>query len=271
MQIFFLGSGGGRFATITQKRCTGGFRLHAEANVHVDPGPGALVRSHVFGIDPTDLDAILITHAHPDHYTDCEVLIEAMTRGATKKRGTIIGNKTTIEGTDFGGPVISKFHRSIVSEQIVMQPGQEAKIKNLRIEATKAVHHDPDSLGFRFHTPSGIVSYTSDTEYFDELPDIHKDARVLIASAMRPREDRIPNHMCTEDCINLIDEVKPEIAILTHFGMKMIFAPPEKEARQVAERTKVKTIAARLGLVVDMGEEVKTRYAREQVPLDRFL
>lgn len=88
---------------------------------------------------------------------------------------------------------------------------------------------------------------------------------------MRPREDRIPNHMCTEDYINLIDEVRPEIAILTHFGMKMIFAPPEKEARQVAERTKVKTSAARLGLVVDMEEEVKTRYAREQVPLDRFL
>ena len=45
MKLTFLGSGGGRFATITQKRMTGGFRIDDidGMNIHVDPGPGALV------------------------------------------------------------------------------------------------------------------------------------------------------------------------------------------------------------------------------------
>ena len=45
MKLQFLGTGGGRFATISQKRMTGGFRIDdmGKRNIHVDPGPGALV------------------------------------------------------------------------------------------------------------------------------------------------------------------------------------------------------------------------------------
>ncbi|MDP3035798.1 MAG: MBL fold metallo-hydrolase, partial [Methanobacteriaceae archaeon] len=45
------------FATITQKRMTGGFRIDDidGKNIHIDPGPGALVRSYQFGLDPLKL------------------------------------------------------------------------------------------------------------------------------------------------------------------------------------------------------------------------
>ena len=46
IEIVLLGTGGGRFATITQKRCTGGMRIIGEgSNLHLDPGPGALIYS----------------------------------------------------------------------------------------------------------------------------------------------------------------------------------------------------------------------------------
>ena len=82
MKLTFLGSGGGRFATITQKRMTGGFRIDDidGMNIHVDPGPGALVRTYQFGLSPLKLNGVFVSHSHTDHYTDAEVLIEAMTR-----------------------------------------------------------------------------------------------------------------------------------------------------------------------------------------------
>ena len=44
--LTFLGSGGGRFAMITQIKGTGGFRLDTENfHIHIDPGPGALIKS----------------------------------------------------------------------------------------------------------------------------------------------------------------------------------------------------------------------------------
>ena len=51
MKITFLGSGGGRFSAISQRRMTGGFRIDnlGGKNYHVDPGPGALVRTYQFG------------------------------------------------------------------------------------------------------------------------------------------------------------------------------------------------------------------------------
>ncbi|PIX31699.1 MBL fold metallo-hydrolase, partial [Candidatus Bathyarchaeota archaeon CG_4_8_14_3_um_filter_42_8] len=53
IEIIFLGTGGGRFATITQKRRTAGIRIISEGlNLHLDPGPGALVHSINEGLDP---------------------------------------------------------------------------------------------------------------------------------------------------------------------------------------------------------------------------
>ena len=50
MKITFLGTGGGRFSAISQRRMTGGFRIDNlnGKNYHVDPGPGALVRTYQF-------------------------------------------------------------------------------------------------------------------------------------------------------------------------------------------------------------------------------
>src|SRR4030065_673432 len=96
--LTFLGTGGGRFATIYQARATGGIYLEDERNLHIDPGPGALVRARSVGIDPLKTDAILISHCHPDHYMDAEILIEAMTEGGPKKLRALHGARSRIEG-----------------------------------------------------------------------------------------------------------------------------------------------------------------------------
>ena len=94
MKLTFLGSGGGRFSAISQRRMTGGFRIDnlSGKNYHIDPGPGALVRTYQFGLDPRNINGVFVSHAHTDHYNDAEILIEAMTKGMTKRNGTIIGS-----------------------------------------------------------------------------------------------------------------------------------------------------------------------------------
>ena len=116
MKITFLGSGGGRFATISQKRMTGGFRIDdfGGKNYQVDPGPGALVRSYQFGVNPTKIDGVFISHSHTDHYNDAEIFIEAMTRGMTKNNGIIMGSQTVFEKFQRWGPAISSYHKSNV-------------------------------------------------------------------------------------------------------------------------------------------------------------
>jgi phosphoribosyl 1,2-cyclic phosphodiesterase len=101
-ELIFLGTGGGRFATLTQKRRTAGIRIIGkDLNLHLDPGPGALVYSISEGLDPQKLNAVFVSHCHPDHYTDAEVLIEAMTRGMTKRRGVLAAAKSVLREAAF--------------------------------------------------------------------------------------------------------------------------------------------------------------------------
>src|SRR4030042_3928634 len=94
IEIIVLGTGGGRFATITQKRRTAGIRsIGEDLNLHLDPGPGALVYSISGGLNPQQLNAIFVSHCHPYHYTDAEVLVEAMPRGMTRKKARLVPGK----------------------------------------------------------------------------------------------------------------------------------------------------------------------------------
>ncbi len=249
MKITFLGSGGGRFSAISQRRMTGGFRIDnvAGKNYHVDPGPGALIRTYQFGFDPRNLSGIFVSHAHTDHYNDAEILIEAMTRGMTRYNGTIFGSTSVLEGYERWGPCISSYHRS-KSKTVVLKPGVVNDIDNIKIKGTKTEHGDPAGAGFQIDYNGFKLSYTSDTGYFDELADYHEGADILIASVLRPGNKSINGHMCSRNFIDLINEVKPKVAVMTHLGLKMISNNPVVEAKKISKQTGVKTIAAFDGL-----------------------
>ncbi len=266
MELTVLGSGGGRFATITQRRMTGGLRIDGidGKNIHIDPGPGALVRTYQFGLNPLKLDAVLVSHSHTDHYSDAEVLIEAMTRGMTRNRGAVLGSKSVIEGYKHFGPCISKYHLKR-PEVTVLDVNDTAELGNIKITATKTVHGDPKAVGFNLKIEDFSLSYTCDTEYFEGLHQHHQNADVLISSVIRPRKERIRGHMCTEDFIMLVDEVKPKLAMMTHLGMKMMFKDARKEAKMVSHKTGVKTLAAYDGLKIDLEP-----FIRKQKTLNDF-
>ena len=255
-RLIFLGTGGGRFATIYQMRATAGIYLDDGVRMHIDPGPGALVHMHRAGIDPTQTDAILISHCHPDHYTDAEILIEAMTMGGTKKRGTIIGSKSVFEGVKDFSPAISSYHSKLVEHTISMVPKMRVKVGHVAIEATPSAHSDEFTIGFRIFTSNGVISYVSDTALTPEVLAAHRMARVLIIACTRPQKSRIAHHLNTEDAAELIKTIKPEIAVLTHFGLRILRHDPDKEAEWITNTTGIKTVAAKDGLMLNIGMEI---------------
>ena len=249
MNITFLGSGGGRFSAISQRRMTGGFRIDniGGRNYHIDPGPGALIRTYQFGLDPRELNGVIVTHSHTDHYNDAEILIESMTKGMTRDTGVIVGSESVLEGYDKWGPSISQYHKS-KSDVVVLKPDESRHLNNFKIKGTKTLHGDPTGIGFQINYRGFKLSYTSDTAYFEGLSKFHRGADILIASVLRPGKRSIDGHMCTHDFIKLINEVKPKVAVMTHLGLKMISSNPVSEAKYIFRKTGVKTIAAYDGL-----------------------
>jgi len=258
VELVFLGTGGGRFITMTQKRWTGGIRIvRDKLQMHLDPGPGAIVRSNDAGLNPQKVKALLISHSHPDHYTDGEIFIEAMTRGMTRKRGTLIAPRSVLLGNEVCEASISKHHQSMVGRVIAVRPGVRFNIDDVEIFAARAVHTDPDTVGFRFALPDvGDLSYTSDTEYFNSIGEYYRGTRLLILCVTRPRGAPWKGHMATDDAVKIINESNPERAIITHFGMKMFYSWPSKEAAYIEKETGVSTVAATDGMKVKIGEDI---------------
>ncbi len=273
LELVFLGTGGGRFATITQKRRTGGIRiLHNKANIHLDPGPGALIYSLEAGLSPQKINGLLISHRHPDHYNDAEILIEAMTKGMTKKKGLLAAAHSVLHGSENTTPSISKYHQQMPEQVIDAKPGTSFNIRNLHIIVTQAKHTDPDAVGFRIKTQSfGDVAYTSDSEYFEGLSKQYADLRVLILCILRPSGSPWKGHMTTDDATRIVREARPEMTVLTHFGMQMIVRNPANEARLVQQQTGTATIAATDGMRMRIGEQIQVQTPRKQKGLNEFL
>jgi len=256
--LTFLGTGGGRFATIYQVRSTGGIYLQDGARFHLDPGPSALIRMRDLALDPGRTDGVLISHCHPDHYADAEMLIEGMTRGGFKRRGTIIGPRSVLKGGDGFTQAVSSYHQSIAHEVIMANPGEAMVVKGMTMEVTPTFHSDPMGVGYRFHTTAGPISYVGDTEMHDGLIAPHRGSRVLIINLTRPLGARAPMHMVTEDAASLVAELKPEAAVLTHFGMKLVHDGVDVQARHIENASGVRTIAAEDLMTIRIGKDIRT-------------
>ncbi len=251
-EIIFLGSGGGRVVLVRQIRATGGFRLHLDGvKIHVDPGPGALVRCAEFREDPK-ADAILVSHAHLDHYLDVPAIIEASTDGMLsneKKLVLFASEKYLADG------LLDKYHASALGKMVAAKEGTKVEIGGkVGIESFGLKHSDPSCVGFRFSFSRGKISYISDTAYFPELARHLEDITVL--NLLRPNGFGFPGHMCSEEAVTLLSSArhKPELVIMSHLGLKTLRAGPESEARKISRATGVRVIAAKEGMKLDVDE-----------------
>ena len=256
-QITFLGTGGGRHTTIYQTRSTGGFLVrHDGRYIHFDPGPGALHSMHLIHHDPGATDSVVISHCHPDHYSDAPSVIEGMTHGGWVRRGHVYGSTSVITGDERLGPALSPYHIGLAEECRTFAPGDVLDIDGLRVDIMRAVHNDPTNVGFMMHTDHGIVSYLSDTEYHEDIGEQYKGSRVVFLPITTPSGNRIKGHLCTDDAIPFLDIVKPELCIFIHLGIVFLKHDPAAQAKMAEDATGIRTVIGEDLMTLDVGKEL---------------
>jgi ribonuclease BN (tRNA processing enzyme) len=254
MEIVFLGTGGGRINLIKQIRATAGFRINSvPANIHVDPGPGALLHSLKNKEDPLSLDGIIATHNHIDHVSDAMVLVEAMTGYGLKKRGVFIGSRYVIDGNDEGKDQgIHAYHKSKVEHLYSAVWGEkktfDAGKGPFPVEIFKMHHDEPSAFGFKLGIEGKIIGYITDTEYMESLGKDFAGCDLLIINCIKPEGDKYVGHLKTGDVVEILKAAKPKRCVITHLGLKMLRIGPGNEAQKIQEASGVETIAARDGM-----------------------
>ncbi len=215
----------------------------------LDPGPGCLVQVAKRKLDPSKLDAIILSHRHLDHSGDINIMIEAMTEGGTKKRGTVFLPTDALEQD----PVILSYLRSYPKNIEILIEGGSYAINDVTFETPIRHHHPVETYGFIFRTPQHIFSWITDTKYFDGLSHYYK-GDLLIINVVRLNPGAPVDHLSLPEAKKLIEEIRPKAAILTHFGMTMWRAKPWELAKQLTEETGISVIAARDGMRFDLAQ-----------------
>ncbi|MCX8198061.1 MAG: MBL fold metallo-hydrolase [Candidatus Micrarchaeota archaeon] len=261
VEIVFLGTGGGRVNLIFQKRRTAGFRINGSLKIHVDPGPGTLAACKQFGQDPRKTDALVVTHNHIDHVNDASLIAEAMSNYALSKNGFLVASKSVIDGDENGDRGISRYHQSKIAHVHAAKPGLPINLsgkagKSAIVYPTKVEHNDPTGFGFVLKIDGKSIGYTSDTEYFPGLSEQFEGCDLLIANVIKPAKDSLDGHLHSQTAARLFSEAKPKMAVITHIGMKLMKAGPEKEAARISKASGIPTIAASDGMRLKIGRRI---------------
>ncbi len=250
-QIIFLGTSGDASVTSRQLRASAGIVLQVDDfQFHLDPGPGSLNKAREFGVNLRANTAVLVSHAHMNHCNDLNAVIDAMTLSGLDKKGVLIANKTTIQGSENYHPFLTRFHQELLEKTIVLEKNQKVAVELVEIHALSADHTDPYTIGFKLFCPRFTLSYTSDTKYNKTLVDEMHGSDILILNVSYPGNKSQNLNLDTESAIKIIEKVKPRLAVITHFGLDMLKADPIIEAREIQKQTGIQTIAAKDGLVL---------------------
>jgi phosphoribosyl 1,2-cyclic phosphodiesterase len=252
--IKFLGTAGARFVVSKQLRASGGIWLSVgRTNLHIDPGPGALVRclGSKPRLEPSTLDGILLTHKHLDHSGDINVMIEAMTEGGFKRRGILFAPRDALEED----PVVLRYVRSYLEKIEILREDSEYQIGEIPFSTTPRHRHRVETYGINFNIAPHTVSLLSDTRFFPELLEWYR-GEILIIHVVRLKavgEEPI-DHLSVEDVKTILKKVKPKLTVLTHFGMTVVKAKPWVVAAELEKELGMKVIAARDGMKLELEE-----------------
>ncbi len=270
-ELIFLGFGGARFNVVSQYYPTGGIIFCMNGvQVHVDPGPAAILYTQLAQVNPEDTRVVAVTHDHTDHVVDVPVMLEAMHAGNMAiKVGTLLSTADYISG-------LRKYYRSLPEELVALQFGIAHVIKghpDFKVVATPAVHDDKvPTIGFKFYAGDYCIGFTGDTEVFPQFVPTYDDCDILVCNLLRPENYHCDRHMTTNEVLPYLEDLRQHHAlkavVLTHLGARwgsdrfqqMI----EPQVKKMKDRLQCPVLPAVFGLkvrVADLLEGREPKYA----------
>lgn len=255
--ITFLGTGAGRFMITSQTLASGGMWMNlGDVQLLIDPGPGCIVRATDKGFDAEKLSAIIVSHRHLDHSADVNIMTEAMTRGGHSQHGTLFAPSDALDSES----IIHTYLKNFLDKIEVIKESGTYSVNDITFTTPIRHIHGPETYGMVFNTGKYTFSYVADTRYFDGLLEKYTgDLLILnvVFTEPKPASDNplLPtDHLSIPDAEKMITTLKPKVAIITHFGMGMWKADPQKAAAALTEKTGIRVIAATDGMQFSLSE-----------------
>ena len=252
-RILFLGTGGDEFVIGKQLRASGGIIFSYESNQFcIDPGPGSMLMSKMTNVNIRETDAIFVTGNKLFRANDVNAIISGMTHDGLDKRGVLIcPSSVVMDENNNEHPFVNRKYKKYLEKTIVIDNTTRIGINDVEVEVIKLKEHISENCGYKFVTPRFNLAYIPDTSYSPELAKQLTNTDVLILSVKEPHDSEKKSSLNTRLAQEIIKAVRPQLVILTGFGIKMMQSDPLYEAREIQKSTGVQIIAAKDGMSIN--------------------
>ncbi|MCX8172601.1 MAG: MBL fold metallo-hydrolase [Archaeoglobaceae archaeon] len=202
MRVTFLGTG---VSVPCEKRAQSSILIEKDVKILVDIGPGALLRLEEIGVQPTEIDAVCITHNHLDHNGDLINLL--------KSRWLMNAEEIAIYGP--------KGTRNFIESMLNAYPYLRGKLRfkvyeddsfeigNLKVSTMRTIH-TIESRAYIFE--NFIVS--GDTKAFPNLMAL--ECEVMVHELSLPFGFKADFHTTPENLKECLEVCKAKRLYLTH-------------------------------------------------------
>jgi ribonuclease BN (tRNA processing enzyme) len=206
-------------------------------NVWIDAGSGTLanLQRHI-GL--YDVDAIVISHSHPDHVSDLYAYFYSRLYGPEPQppiplyvAPSVIERANPLLTDDSGDIRLAE-----AFDIVVVEPGDGHELGPLRMTTAPMAHSVP-TIGVRLESASGAVAYSADTGPSDELVRLATGVDLLVAEAswQGERGDHPPIHLTAAEAGQAGARAGVDRMLLTHIRPYMDVDRSREEAAAMFE------------------------------------
>ena len=202
VNVTILGAGD---AFASKGRFQAGYVISAGGTqILMDAGPTLLASMKRVGIAPGDIDVVLVSHLHGDHFCGLPFLIlEYMYETPLRRKLTLAGPPNLEERTwALFRTMYPESDTSEIARQfdfVELEPGRTQSVAGLPIRSIRTPHTVKDiSLAFRVEVGGKAIVFSGDTGWTDQLIDLSAgygpvSVRVYV---LRPAGTGLPYQLC---------------------------------------------------------------------------
>lgn len=244
VRVTFLGSGD---AFNARARCHAGYLLNApDTTVMLDCGPTVLLALKREGLSVDNLDAVLISHLHGDHFAGLPFLLLHFIFDSPRQRPlTVVGPPSTEARVH---ELFRAMYRELSSKPLPFalrfveaNAGQQVAAGGVEALAFAVPHQQNElSLGYRVGVGARTVVYSGDTGWTDVLVDQSQGADLFICECCY-FDTRVDFHLDYPRIAENRARFGAQRLVLTHIGREV-----HARAAEVADQL------AHDGLVVEL-------------------
>ncbi|HEY1977905.1 MAG TPA: MBL fold metallo-hydrolase [Candidatus Baltobacteraceae bacterium] len=226
------------------RACSSYLLRSRDAAVLLDIGSGALGNLHL-AIDYPQLDAVIVSHMHADHFLDIIPLRYGLKYGPLLRDGRMPlwlppgGSdilRTIAKAFTNEGP---KDFLDEVFEVHEYDPSQPLEINDMRLTFRRTRHYI-DTFAIRADRANASIVYSSDTAPCDAVEELAHDCSLFICEATigLGTEQGVRGHLTAEEAGQMATRAGAHRLILTHYGST--YAADElEEAAQIAFKGRI--------------------------------